>query len=418
MSGRIIIVGSGETSPTMVKLHRHLIETAGAGVRAMLDTPFGFQTNADDLTAKIGQYFAESVGTPIDVARWRRRDEPIAQRERTLALLAKASWVFAGPGSPSYALRQWQDTGVPTALHDLVRRGGTLVLGSAAAVTVGAFALPVYEIYKVGADPQWLPGLDVVGDLLHLPVAVVPHYDNREGGRHDTRYCYLGAERLTYLESLLPATAGILGVDEHTAAVFDLGNSTATVFGAGTMTLRHQGASEVITAGESVSFAEIVGVLAGEHAPHDHPVSRPASSPEAVPDATEPSSLRQAAMQCKADFDDRLAARDADGALAACLALEAAIQSWSADTNQSDERDVARRVLRAMFVDLAAAATSGLADPRALLGPVVEVALVARAHARSGKDFALSDLIRDGLAQAGIEVRDTPEGQRWEIIER
>ncbi|MGH2449321.1 MAG: cysteine--tRNA ligase [Chloroflexota bacterium] len=36
-----------------------------------------------------------------------------------------------------------------------------------------------------------------------------------------------------------------------------------------------------------------------------------------------------------------------------------------------------------------------------------------RAKARAAKDFARSDALRDGLAQAGVEVRDTPMGQRW-----
>ena len=88
MGGRIVIVGSGETAPTMVKVHRSLIEQAGPGAGAMLDTPFGFQANADDLTEKVLEYFSDSVGTRLEVARWRRRDEPVAERERSLALLA------------------------------------------------------------------------------------------------------------------------------------------------------------------------------------------------------------------------------------------------------------------------------------------------------------------------------------------
>ena len=65
----------------MVKVHRSLIEQAGAGASAMLDTPFGFQANADDLTEKVLEYFADSVGVRLEVARWRRRDDPVAERE-------------------------------------------------------------------------------------------------------------------------------------------------------------------------------------------------------------------------------------------------------------------------------------------------------------------------------------------------
>ena len=95
------------------------------------------------------------------------------------------------------------------------------VLASAAAATIGFAAVPVYEIYKAGAAPHWLDGLDLLG-VLGLKVAVIPHYDNAEGGNHDTRYCYLGERRLSRLERDLPADAAVLGVDEHTAAIFDL----------------------------------------------------------------------------------------------------------------------------------------------------------------------------------------------------
>ncbi len=68
-----------------------------------------------------------------------------------------------------------------------------------------------------------------------------------------------------------------------------------------------------------------------------------------------------------------------------------------------------------MMVALAGSAVLGLRDPRSILAPVVEVALDARLRARQAKDYAMSDVIRDGLAAAGIEVRDTPDGMDWSI---
>ena len=95
-------------------------------------------------------------------------------------------------------------------------------MGSAAAVTVGVASLPVYEIYKVGDEARWLPGLDLLGSLTGVPAAVIPHYDNREGGRHDTRFCYMGEQRLLELESLLPDDVGVLGFLDDLQAFFDL----------------------------------------------------------------------------------------------------------------------------------------------------------------------------------------------------
>ena len=68
-----------------------------------------------------------------------------------------------------------------------------------------------------------------------------------------------------------------------------------------------------------------------------------------------------------------------------------------------------------MIVRLGDAAVGGLVDPRTVLGPVVDVALAARIEVRAAKRYDLSDQIRDGLAAAGIEVRDTPDGQVWDI---
>jgi cysteinyl-tRNA synthetase len=47
------------------------------------------------------------------------------------------------------------------------------------------------------------------------------------------------------------------------------------------------------------------------------------------------------------------------------------------------------------------------------LAPLVESELARRAEARSAKDFAASDAIRDRLAGAGIVVEDTPSGPAW-----
>jgi cyanophycinase-like exopeptidase len=419
VSSRIVIMGSGETAPTMVKLHRTLLAEAGAGPQAMLDTPFGFQANADDLTEKILEYFSESVGTRLEVARWRVRDEPVAVRERSLALLQRASYAFAGPGSPSYALRQWEGTPVPRALVDIVGRGGTAVLGSAAAVTVGSYSVPVYEIYKVGEDPRWLPGLDLLGQLAGISAAVIPHFDNREGGRHDTRYCYLGSQRLELMEAMLPADVGVLGVDEHTAVVVDIGAGNAAVHGAGGMTLRANGASDFIPAGESISLADLAALLSGARPTTTHVAPTQTAAPESAlddGDGAAVASLRATAVALRARFDGALAAGDAEGALGACLDLEDAIHAWAADTLQSDDLDVARQTLRSMLVDLASSAVLGLRDPRTIVGPIVQVALDARLRARAARDFATSDLIRDELAAAGIEVRDTADGMEWSLI--
>jgi hypothetical protein len=252
----LAIMGSGETSPTMAKTHRELLARVGPPP-VLLDTPFGFQANADDLVAKATEYFRVSVGADLGLASWRSAAEADALATgRALARLREAHYVFSGPGSPSYALRQWAGSPIPGALADLLATGGCVTFASAAALTLGVATVPVYEIYKVGAAPEWLEGLDLLG-ALGLRAAVIPHYDNAEGGTHDTRFCYLGEPRLARLERELPEGAFVLGVDEHTALVLDLAAGTASVLGSGVVTLRLGERSRQLPAGSTVTMDEL-----------------------------------------------------------------------------------------------------------------------------------------------------------------
>ncbi len=71
MTRLLTIMGSGETSPTMVKPHREVFEQLGivacrwSPVPSIFsDTPFGFQENADELSAKTVEYFKVSPTVP------------------------------------------------------------------------------------------------------------------------------------------------------------------------------------------------------------------------------------------------------------------------------------------------------------------------------------------------------------------
>ncbi len=218
------------------------------GSPVLLDTPFGFQPNAGEIAAKIIAYFRERVGWEITVASLRHGGQPgEPDFERFLSQLGAANYVFAGPGSPSYALRHWRHEAIVDGLREKVRSGGCLAFASAAAIGLGAYALPVYEIYKVGDDPSWIRGLNVLAEV-GVRAAVIPHYNNREGGTHDTRYCYMGEARLRQLESMLPDNVVILGVDEHTACIIDVEAGSVAVRGKGVVTVRRQGEERIFPA--------------------------------------------------------------------------------------------------------------------------------------------------------------------------
>ena len=121
-SSRLLtIMGSGEIAPTMVKVHRAMLERLGPEPvpAVLLDTPFAFQENAPELCERIRRYFAESLRAEIEVAASRPRRPPkqppgrsgptvgdAFAEERLVSAVRRARYVFTGPGSPSYALSQ------------------------------------------------------------------------------------------------------------------------------------------------------------------------------------------------------------------------------------------------------------------------------------------------------------------------
>jgi cyanophycinase-like exopeptidase len=418
----LAIMGSGETAPTMAKVHRALFERLGPGPvpATILDTPYGFQENADDLSARTVRFFAESVGREVSVAAYRSRDVDAVTAATAIARIREARYVMAGPGSPSYALRQWVDGPVPAALADRVRDGGILTMASAAALTLGAVTIPVYEIYKVGADPSWLPGLDILGPATGLRAAVVPHYDNAEGGNHDTRFCYMGERRLRILEDQMPPGTFILGVDSHTALVLDLDRRTAAVSGLGGVTVRVDGRSTVFPSGSEVSIDVLVEVarelaagtsvdIGGEPVWREPGRARLPGEPASRPAAP----LRDEVAELEGAFIHALGLGESREAVGALLDLDSAVEARIRAGEDSPDLDNARSTFRALIARLGEAAAAGAADPRSTVDPFVEALLTLRARARESSDWATADLIRDRLTAAGVEVRDGTAGSSW-----
>lgn len=433
----LVLMGSGELAPTMVKVHRAALERLGPAPvpSVLLDTPFGFQENARELAARAVAYFAESLHTPLQVASTGGRgvtDGPgtlengdsLEAEDLTIAL-RQASYVFSGPGSPTYALSRWKKGVVPQLLGEKLAHGGAVTFASAAALTLGAFTVPVYEIYKVGEPPTWRDGLDLLA-MAGLRVAVVPHYNNAEGGTHDTRFCYLGERRLELMEQELPEDAFVLGVDEHTSLTLDLEAGTAVVGGLGVVTVRNRGRSTTFATGEETTIEALREAAFSAHsrrapllehgggdAPEDVTDAPPAAFHVGPRLATSP--LLDVVRSAEAAFSEAVAAHDATEAVRQVLGLEEQLVRWSRDIPQGDELDRARAALRALLVELGRLATDGLRDPGEVVGPYADLLLQLRAEARAERRFAAADEIRDRLLALGLEVQDTPSGTTWSL---
>ena len=415
----LAIMGSGEAAPTMGKVHRRLFDRLGDGPvpAAILDTPYGFQENADELSARTVEFFATTVGRPVSVASYRSRDVDAVGAATALARIREARYLMAGPGSPSYALRQWAGGPIPAALADRLARGGILTMASAAALTLGVVTIPVYEIYKVGEDPRWLDGLDLLGVATGLRAAVVPHYDNAEGGNHDTRFCYMGERRLRVLEHALPEGAFILGVDSHTALVLDLEHGTAAVSGLGGVTIRVDGRSARLPGGSEVTIQTLDevarGLAAGEavdplrEGGGDAGGGRIARPPRpAVP-------MRDEMIELEGAFIDALGRDDAPGAVRALLDLDSAISARVRSGEDSPDLDNASATFRSLIARLGEHAEGATRDLRPALEPFVSALLELRTRARTARDWETADLVRDRLLAGGVEVRDETGGSTW-----
>jgi hypothetical protein len=422
----LAIMGSGETAPTMVTTHRKLTSLLPQPVQAVvLDTPYGFQENAPELASKAQEYFRTSINVEIEIAGLvRLHDTHIAadpvQIERGLRRVANADYIFAGPGSPTYALRQWSGSPVASTIVGKLQTGGIVTFASAAALTLGKATVPVYEVYKVGQDVERLDGLDILSSI-GINAAVIPHYDNAEGGNHDTRFCYLGQARLEMFETMLDNDTYVLGVDEHTGLVIDIDAQEATVVGNGGVTLRLRSQSFVYPTGSVLPFSLLQNpfqLLDPGSSATSTKTARIASTESPVQDAptkSAPSSLEQSLQQASHEFEEAMKHRDAEGAVRAALALEQAMVDWKADTLQGDVTDRCRATLRSMMSQLGDAAVSGVRDPRDVVSPYIEAMLAVRAIVRAEKRFDLSDIIRDAFASLNIEVRDTSQGAEWSL---
>jgi len=377
----------------MTSVHKQLTALAGQPrLNAIfLDTPFGFQPNADEIVARTVTYFREHVGCEIGIASFRHSEQATRlETERFLARLSEANYVFAGPGSPTYALRHWRNSGVLGRLAEKVDHGGCVAFASAAAMGLGAYALPVYEIYKVGDDLSWTAGLDLLGKI-GVRCAVIPHYNNHEGGTHDTRFCYMGEDRLRRLEAMLPDDLLILGIDEYTACIIDVEAQSVSVRGRGGVTARRQGSEWVWT---RTTFPLSV-------------LQDPTKASATTPSRPVPAPAASGAI-------DRF---NVDGLVAAILEMESVLQERIGDLGGTAERDRVRAEMRHLVVRLGELARDGgREEVREYVAPLVDVLLSMRGEARREQRFREADRLRAILADCGVEVQDTPAGTEWSLV--
>ncbi|MBI3980903.1 cysteinyl-tRNA synthetase [Candidatus Microgenomates bacterium] len=257
--GKVALFGSGEMSPTGRRVHEYLIKNFAPPVKiALLPTPAGFEDNPRawyqklQKTLEVGlQPFQPQI---IYINALRNTGEKSTNEETVLKELNYVNYIHTGAGSPSYAVWHLKNSLAYQILCDRLSEGVALSFASAAAIAMGKFSLPVYEIYKVGHDPFWQEGLNFFGQW-DLNFSVIPHWNNKEGGTEiDTSYCYLGKKRFSLLKKLLPERTNILCIAEQTACIFDFANQQVEIMGNGGACLIKKDQEEIFYTGQKFNF--------------------------------------------------------------------------------------------------------------------------------------------------------------------
>ena len=261
--GPVILFGSGETARQGRQAQEEVLRGLPTPARvAIVETPAGFQPNVDHVTGKLRQFVEvnlQNYKPQVTIVPARGMGDPDGDPDdpEIAARLHDATYIVAGPGSPTYTARTLAGTATFQAIRERWAAGAGLAFASAAAIAFGTHVLPVYEIYKAGEDPTWRPGLDLFAPL-GLDIAIVPHWNNREGGEHlDTSRCYMGMRRFACLREMLPTSTTILGIDEHTSCILDPDSGTVSVRGQGEVTIMNEGGCQTVAAGESFAISEI-----------------------------------------------------------------------------------------------------------------------------------------------------------------
>lgn len=365
--GRLVFFGSGETSPSGRKVFDYLLRKMPPEPKiALLETPAGFELNSAQVIGRVADFLRhrlQNYSPQISIVPARKRGTAYSPDDpNILAPLLDADIIFMGPGSPTYAVRQLRDSLAWQMILARHRLGATLVLASAASIAFSAFALPVYEIYKVGEDLHWKKGLDFFGPY-GFPLVFVPHWNNTDGGEElDTSRCFIGQARFSQMIDMLPPDLTVVGIDEKTALMMEPDDGICQVIGLGSVTLIHTG--------------------------HQHD---PATTRDPTADET---NLERIANRRQGHFHQFQSGEH--------FSLGESCPFVMTSDGEGLPPQVWQKALEAQKDPLAAASPT---PSQQVLELVAE-----RQKARAEKDWSRADLLRQQIMELGWQVKDTSQG--------
>lgn len=286
LPGKIVLMGSGETSINGGRLFEAVTREIVPPLQiSILETPAGYELNSEMVARRVGDYLSvrlQNQKPTIQIIPARKKGTAFSpDSDEIIAPIMASNLIFMGAGSPSYAVRQLKDSKAYAVIQAAHRQGAVLALASAATIAFSEVAMPVYEIYKVGEDVHWKPGLGFFA-AFGLKLVIIPHWNNNDGGDElDTSRCFMGKVRFDQLSSLLEEDVTILGLDEHTGLVMDMTAGSASVMGKDEVHIIRQRKQQDFRDGEQFPLSQ----LGGFHLPTDLAADVPQEVWTAVADA-------------------------------------------------------------------------------------------------------------------------------------
>lgn len=413
----ITLMGSGEITKSMVPTYKKVLTRLNLNdlKSCYISVPFEFQENYDELSLKGVKFFNDAFGIDMKPLGFPSYLElPLSeQKDKFLAELYRSNFIFSGPGSPTYALKRFKELELADVLIDKFEDSSVfLAFSSAALIALGTYSLPVYEIYKVGEAPYWETGTNFLGRLFSTKVVLIPHFNNQEGGTHDTSCCYIGRRRFNNLLSQLDDDVLVIGIDEHSALTIDLKNKVAEVGGKGTVTLIRNGKELKLEKHSSWSLDEMFGFDTVGSDMSSFTRSKTSNITEIDTKTSQSySNDNQINLEKLINTNQVLLNQDL---ISFGQSLPNIVDDLLDITNITDEQLVSiRRKLRGLikaYVD-ATIGLSKLLDERT--EAFVKLLIGIREIMRRQKNFELADLIRSSLNELGFEINDDLGGTTW-----
>ncbi|HZR14692.1 MAG TPA: Type 1 glutamine amidotransferase-like domain-containing protein [Acidimicrobiia bacterium] len=224
-TGTLALVGGGEFCDECASFDAELLAASGSTEVVVLPTAAAYE-HADRVVERAAKHFAGLGATvrPLGVLH-----RPEAEDAANAEILRAATFVYFADGSPLHLRSVLKGSPLYDALRAAYERGAVVAASGAGATLL--------------CDPMVDPrgGAYTVGLGLVANLAVFPY--------HGTAADHLRQRSV----ELLPRTALLVGIDEHTALIRDAERSWR-VSGAGAVTVYGDGAPEVVRAGEPLTL--------------------------------------------------------------------------------------------------------------------------------------------------------------------